>query len=94
MTTYDLLTVINILASGGATLLLIVLAIRRRHKFVYSLVALFTAYMFVFYSYILICDPVISVVTAGVGRAGILLLLAGICMLAILADEMIWTPPY
>jgi len=88
MKIYDLLSAVNVLFAVIASVMMFRLSVKRKRlRVVFGLVALFCLYCCGLYAYLLICAPVIGIVTAGLGRTGITLALASIIMLAAIIDR-------
>jgi hypothetical protein len=84
MELHDVLAVLILVASIIAAALKFGLAIRKRtERAVYAIIGVFLLYFAGFYTYLLLCDPPITDVTATLGRAGILLIVVGLIMQAI-----------
>jgi hypothetical protein len=88
MDIYDILSAVSILlALIGAVLMLRLVVRHRTARWVYAIVAAACLYFTSLYAYILLAAPEISIRTAGLGRAGIIAILASIIMLALITDK-------
>jgi hypothetical protein len=81
---HELLAVLILIASLVGATMKIIMAIRKKaERAVYAIISAFLLYFAGFYFYIIVYDPQINDVTATFGRAGILLLIIGLIMQAI-----------
>jgi hypothetical protein len=88
---YDFISFgILVLALLGTVLMIHMAHKHRTARVIFWMVGAFCFYFTAFYTYLLLCDPLLSISTAAFARVGIILLLAGIIMLGLLLDKL-WT---